>query len=140
MKRFFSTLLCAASMALASCSPTIYKGEDSKAKLEKQDYHVVLLSELEAKVLIAGINFSDVTVKSVVSAEKGTGDDHDIFLGFYFDSIKEAEKFNAKNSNENLALLSSYAEAVIGKNLEAKVGSHNNVCYVGTETSFKIAL
>ena len=138
MKKFITAFLCLASMALTSCAATVYKGEDAKAKLEKQDYKVVLLSEKEAKLLVLGINFDDVTVKSVVSAEKGKEDDHDIFLGFFFESIEEAEKFNSKNSNENLGLMASYANAQIGKNLTSKVGSHNNVAYVGTETTFKI--
>ena len=49
--------------------------------------------------------------------------------------MNEAEKFNT----ENIAIMSGYAEISIGKNLTSKVGSHNNVAYVGSETSFKAA-
>ena len=139
MKKLFTTLLFAASMALTACSSKVYTSEESKAKLEKEEYTVLILSEAEAKVLIVGLNFNDVTLKNVIRADKGKDDDKDFFLGFYFDSIEEAEKFNSKNNNENLALMSTYAEATLGKNLQAKQGSHNNVAYVGSETSFKAA-
>ena len=139
MKKLFTTLLFAASLALSACGSKIYKGEESKASLEKKEYTVVLLSEAEAKLLISGINFDDVTLKSVVRADKGKDEDKDFFLGFYFDSIEEAEKFNSKNDNQNLALMSKYAEIELGSNLKSKVGSHNNVAYVGSETSFKAA-
>lgn len=97
---------------------------------------VLILSEAEAKALVVGINFNDVTLKSVVRADKGQDDDKDFFLGFYFDSIEEAEKFNSKNNNENLGLMAAYGEATLGKDLKPKQGSHNNVAYVGSETSF----
>lgn len=139
MKKLFTTLFFAASMALSACAPKIYKGEDSKAKLEKQEYTAYTLTQDEAKVLIIGINFDDTNVKSVVRADKGKDDDRDFFLGFYFDSIKEAEDFNSKNNNQNLGLMSAYGELQLGKNLTLKVGSHNNVAYVGSETSFKAA-
>ena len=126
-------------MAATACS-TVYTGEQSKANLEKKDYEVTLMTEAEAKLLIVGINFEDVTLKSAVHATKGEGDNHDIFLGFYFDSDAEAEKFATKNKSENLALLGDYGDSQIGGNLTKKLGYHNNVSYVSSETSFEIAL
>ena len=140
MKKLFTTLLFTAAMTLGACSPKVYSGEDSKAKLEKQEYKTVLMTEAEAKLLVVGINFEDVSLKSAVHATKGEGDDHDLFLGFYFASNDEAEKFATKNNSENLGLMHAYGELQLGKNLVLKVGYHNNVSYVGSETSFKIAL
>lgn len=97
------------------------------------------MSESEAKALISGINFDDVTVKSVVSAAKGKGDDYDLFLAFYFDSVSEAEKFTSKNQNENLGLMHSYGERLLGANLTLKQGQNNNVSFVGSETSYSVA-
>ncbi len=98
------------------------------------------MNEAQAKLLVAGINLEDVNLKSAVHATKGEGDDHDIFLGFYFATNEEAEKFATKNNSENLGLMSAYGELQLGKNLTMKVGYHNNVSYVGSETSFNIAL
>ena len=127
-------------MTLGACSPKVYSSEDSKAKLEKQEYKTVLMTESEAKILVSGINFEDVNLKSAIHATKGEGDDHDLFLGFYFATNDEAEKFAAKNDNQNLGLMHDYGVLQLGKNLVLKVGYHNNVSYVGSETSFKIAL
>ena len=129
-----------ASMAFTACASTVYKGDNSKANLEKKEYKVVLMNEAQAKLLVAGINLDDVNLKSAVHATKGEGDDHDIFLGFYFATNEEAEKFATKNNSENLGLMSAYGELQLGKNLTMKVGYHNNVSYVGSETSFNIAL
>lgn len=127
-------------MAATACSSTVYTGEKSKENLEKKEYKVVLMTEAEAKLLIAGVNFDDVALKSVVHATKGEDDNQDLFLGFYFDSNAEAEKFATKNDNQNIGLMHAYGELQLGKNLVLKVGYHNNVSYVGSETSFKVAL
>ena len=127
-------------MAATACFSTVYTGEKSKENLEKKEYTVALMTEVEAKLLIVGVNFEDVTLKSVVHATKGEGGDHDVFLGFYFDSNAEAEKFATKNDNQNIGLMHAYGELQLGKNLVLKVGYHNNVSYVGSETSFKVAL
>ena len=140
MKKLFTTLLFTAAMTLGACSSKVYTGEESKKKLDKQEYKTVLMTESEAKLLVLGINFEDVNLKSAVHATKGEGDDHDLFLGFYFATNEEAEKFATKNDNENLNLMHTYGELQLGKNLELKIGYHNNVSYVGSETSFKVAL
>ena len=139
MKKLLFTLLFAGSLALSACGATVYKAENSKSKLEKNGYSVELYNNSDAKTHIVGLKLDGYNFNAAIYAQKGSGDDKDIFLGFYFASIDDASKFVEDNNNENLGLLNTFGEGVLGKNLTKKVGTHNNVAYVGSETSFSNA-
>ena len=136
MKKLLLGLLCAGSMALSACSATIYKAADSATKLEEKGYKTEMYTLEESKALISGLNYEGASFTVAVYATKGEEKDKDLFLGFYFKTTKEAEDFLAKDDNSNLALMNKYGEDNLGENLKLKVGSHNNIAFVGSETSF----
>ena len=142
MRKLFSAIALAGVALLTSCSfgAKEYKAADAEATLKKNNYNVSVYSETEAKTLITGVNFDGVTLVNALHATKGEGDDKDLMLAFYFKTMEDAEKFNSKNDNENLILLSRYKDSNVGENLKdkGKVGSHNNVAYVGTSITFDL--
>ena len=136
---FASAIACA--LLLSGCSlfgMSKYDSNTDGKTLKAKGYEISNYTAEEAKAKISGINFEDVNCKGALFAEKGEGDDKDLFIGFYFDSVDEAEKFNAKNNYENQGLIHDYCERNLGKNLKLKVGSHNNVAYGGSETTAKL--
>lgn len=138
MKKLLCTALCLGAIALASCAPTVYKADDGKKKLDDKGYTTVKLTEAEAKLLIVGLKY-EVSFTDAISANKGKDADHDIFLAFYFKNNDEAQHFMEDNDNTNMGLMQGYGKVTLGENLgEVKVGYHNNVAYVGSETSFKV--
>ena len=135
MKKFVSTLFLAGAFALAACAPTNYTAEGSKSKLSEKGYSVEVYSFEEAKVRISGLNYDVAQFSDALYAEKGADQDKDLILAFYFSSISDCDKF----VEENIAQMNNFAENNLGENLTKKVGSHNNVAYVGSETSFTAA-
>lgn len=140
MKKVLATLLCVGAFALAACSPDMKTAESSKSKLQGKEYTVTVYSEEEAKTHFTAFTFEGISVKNALLAEKGSDDDHDLLLAFYFSSIDEAEKFTEIEEHENLGLLNSLLEKELGANLTPKIGTHNNVAYAGSTTTFNIAL
>ena len=135
MKRLVSSLLLAGAFALCACAPTSYTADGSKSKLTSKGYTVEVYSVEEAKARISGLNYDVAEFTNALYAEKGAEENKDLILAFYFKSIGDCDKF----VNENIGLLSNYGDKYLGENLTKKVGSHNNVAYVGSETSFTAA-
>ena len=142
MKKLLATMLLAGTLSVAACNPTMYSASGSKSKLESNGYTVEVYSYEEAKVRITGLNYNTVAFDNAVFAEKGTGDNKDFFLAFYFSSVDAASTFLSANDNDNLAQLYRYAEKNLGSNIisHKKTGSHNNVAYTGSEYSFAAAI
>lgn len=67
--------------------------------------------------------------------KEGADENKDLFLAFYFKSIGDCDKF----VDANIILMNDYGDSNLGDNLTKKVGSYNNVAYVGSETSFDAA-
>jgi len=135
MKRLISTLLMAGAFALCACAPTNYSAEGSKSKLSGKGYTVEVYSFEEAKARISGLNYDVAEFNNALYAEKGADENKDFILAFYFKSIGDCDKF----VNENIGQLNNFGDRTLGENLTKKVGSHNNVAYVGSETSFSNA-
>ena len=132
MKRLISTLLVAGAFALTACSPTMYSSSSSKSKLEGKGYTVEVYSFEEAKARITGLNYEGFDFTDALVADKGADDERDVLLAFYFKNVDDASKF----IEENIGQMNRYAENTLGSNLTVRVGSHNNVAYTGSETSF----
>lgn len=139
MKKYFTTLLVAGAFAMTACTGTTYSASSSQSKLNNKGYSAQVLSVDEAKEVIKGLNYNIVKFNNAVTAEKGSGDDYDLFIAFYFSSINDASKFYDSNNHENMSLMHDYGQNKLGANLKLKVGTHNNVAYVGSETSFSNA-
>ena len=138
MKKLFVALLGVGAMCMTACSASQSASESSGA-LKSKGYTVSVYNETETKARIQQAHYDGVKLINSLFAEKGTGDDHDFLLAFFFDSIDEASKFTSKENNYNLGLMLDYASANLGKNLEKKVGTHNNVAYCGSAAAFNIA-
>ena len=135
MKRLISTLLMAGAFALCACTPTNYSADGSKSKHSGKGYTVEVYSYEEAKARISGLNYDVAQFTNALYAEKGADENKDLFLAFYFKSIGDCDKF----VDANIAVMNDYGSSNLGENLTKKVGSHNNVAYVGSETSFAAA-
>lgn len=135
MKRLISSLLLAGAFALCACTPNNYSAEGSKSKLSSKGYTVEVYSNEEAKARIKGLDYSVAEFTNALYAEKGADENKDLFLAFYFKSISDCDKF----VDANIVLMNDYGSSNLGENLTKKVGSHNNVAYVGSETSFDAA-
>lgn len=139
MKKLFTLLLASSAILATSCQATDYTASEAASKLRGNSYTVEVMSYDQAKQRIIGLNYDIVDFRDAVYAEKGEEENHDLLVAFFFSSIDNAEKFLNENNYENLTLLNRYGERYIGENLVKKVGMHNNVAYVGTETSFAAA-
>lgn len=135
MKKLLTALFIAGAMALTGCKPDILKSDSAKSKLTSNGYKVEVYAEAEAKVRIQGLDYEGVSFKDALVADKGTGDDKDVLLVFYFAGIKEAESF----MSINIAKMNGFLEANLGSKLQSRVGTHNNIAYAGSETSFSVA-
>ena len=141
MRKLLSAAFLAGALFLTSCfGATVYTGKDTQDRLKKADYTATLYSVEDAKDRFGALKLDNMNVKDVVYGEKGKDDDKDIMLAFFFDKMEDAEKFTSDNDHENLVILQRFGEMTIGKNYKekAKSGTHNNVAYVGTETSFEV--
>lgn len=139
MKKLVATLIMTSALMLSACQADRLTSSASKDKLTKAGYAVEVYGEKEAQVRIEGLNYKGVTFTDAVYAEKGKDDDKDLLVAFYFADINAASNFVSMNDNENLAILNRYADNNLGANLKKRVGTHNNVAYVGSETSFTAA-
>ena len=135
MKKFLATLLFAGAIAMTACAPDIKTAAASESKLKSNGYTVEVYSDTEAKASITGLDYEGFTLVNALFADKGTRDNKDFLLAFYFNTVDEASNFVTKN----IAQFNRYLEKNLGSNLTAKQGSHNNVAYAGSETSFNSA-
>ena len=135
MKKLFAAFLLAGAVTLAGCKSKIYTSSDTKESLTKGGYTVQVYAETEAKNRITNLNYEGVSFKDALFAEKGADENKDLLIAFYFPSVKAAEDFLGKNDNENLGLLHDYGAKELGANLSVKVGTHNNVAFVGYTVS-----
>lgn len=139
MKKLLTSLLFVGAMALTSCAATNFKADDAEKKLSGKEYSVSRYSGEDVPTNIAGFDYTDQNVLDAVLATKGSGDDSDFFLAFYFKTSGESESFMKNGGNANLASLNNIAQsAAIGRNLKSKLGTYNNVCYVTSETAYAI--
>lgn len=138
MKKILATLLCVGAVVLTACQNS-ESSSSAKGRLESKGYAVKVYSEAEAKAFIVNLNYTDTTFNDAIYAEKGKDEDKDLLLAFFFKNMETAETFINKNNNENLGLLNDYGTRNLGENLTKKCGIHNNVVYVGSETSFAAA-
>ena len=125
------------TLTLTSCSSILSSSSVAK-KLEDGKYDCTILNHDETKERIAFLNWDDVSFIDGLISSKGVGDDRDLLLAIFFSDFESAEKFITKNDGENLSFLEMYLK-LLGSKLQKKVGSHNNVVYAGSETSFDIA-
>ena len=139
MKKLFASLMILGSLALSACAATIYKTEPTSKTLKDKGYTVVSMTAEQAKVLVGGIDIGDLKLEGALNANKGTGKDRDFLFAFFFNTVEDASNFMSKDDNANLAAMNNYGQVVLGENLQLKLGTHNNVAYVGSETSFAAA-
>ena len=138
MKKILASLLLASSLCLAGCSAS-ESSSSVKGNLSRNGYEATIYSATEAKARISGLNFEGIDLTEAVYATKGSEDNADFFLVFFFPSIEVTTTFFERNNHENMAMMSSYAESNLGKNLTAKAGTKNNTAYCGSETALYVA-
>lgn len=136
MKKLLASLLLAGSLCLAGCSAS-ESSSSAKGSLQGKGYTVSVYSESETKARYQQFDYSGFSLTDSLYATKGTGDNADFLLAFFFSSIDDASNFVTKG--DNIRLLNSAIDQFLGKNLTAKLGSHNNVAYAGSEASFSSA-
>lgn len=139
MKKLLLTTLLTGSLLLTACQADTMKAADAKKNLEGKSYNVSLYDKEETKARIKGIEYDDnLSFTECVYASKGKDDDQDLLLAFFFKNVKDAEAF-VTGEHGNIAAMNTYIEINLGKNLKPRIGSHNNVAYCGSETSFAAA-
>ena len=139
MKKVLTMLFAVGALSLSACQMDMHSADKTGAKMKEKGYDTQIYTYEEAKVAIQGLNYDAGKFNGAISSYKGSGDDKDILIAFFFDSADAAEKFMSYNENENLAISNRYIAANLGENLTAKIGIHNNVAYAGSETSFTVA-
>ena len=138
MKKLISMLFCVGALALSACSPDMKNSASAKSNLTGASYSVEVYGEAEAKTRIQNLKYDGFTFKDALVADKGSGDDKDLLIAFFFNNIDDASNFMTGDNN-NIVLMNKYCEDNLGKNLQTRVGTYNNVAYCGSETSFQAA-
>lgn len=138
MKKMIGTLLCAGILALSSCAADMKNSGSAKSGLSGAGYSVEVYGYEEAKTRIQNLKYDGFTFKDAIYAEKGSGDSKDLLIAFFFNNIDDASNFMTGDNN-NIVLMNGYLEKNLGKNLQGKVGTYNNVAYCGSETSYTAA-
>ena len=126
MKKLLLTLLSCASIALTGCQQKV-KADKVKAKLEKAEYKIELVSKEEVQKRVEACKFN-VEVTDLIWATK----DKDVLMAFFCVNIKDAETF----VQDNIQVLTSAAQYY---SEDARCGNHNNVAYVGTPAAIEVA-
>ena len=126
MKKLLMTLLCSTALVLTGCSSQI-KSADTQKKMEKQGYTVTVYPKEEAQKRYATLTYN-VEITDALYAQK----ENDLLIAFYCKTSDDATKF----VQDNIAQMAVFAQLVIEN---PKTGSHNNVAYVGSETSISYA-
>ena len=135
MKKLFASLLFASSLCLTACGASESSGS-AKSKLNSSGYSTTVYTAEQAKERYKGLTFEGFELVDAIYGTKGEGDNFDFLLAFFFGSIDQASNF--VTTGDNIRMFDS-AKEQLGKNLVGKYGSHNNVAYVGSETSFSVA-
>ena len=138
MKKLLVTTMLVGSLMLTACQADTMKSANAKKNLEGKGYAVEVYGYEEAKVRIQNLDYESHNFTDALIADKGKGDDADFLIAFFFKNINDAEAF-VTGEHGNIAQMNGYIETHLGKNLKAKVGMHNNVAYLGSETSFSAA-
>ena len=138
MKKLFASLLLASSLCLAGCSQS-ESSSSVKGNLQAKGYNATVYTAVEAKARISGLNFEGIDLTDAVYATKGSDENADLFLVFFFSSIDFATTFFERNNYENMGMMSDYAKKNLGENLTVKVGIKNNAAYCGSETALSVA-
>lgn len=138
MKKLLASLLLAGSLCLTGCSSTESSGSASE-KLRSSGYTVQTYSQAEAKAHLSAFNFEGVDLSDALIAKKGSPDNQDYMLAFFFPNVDQASSFVNKNQYENLATLNSVLDKELGDGYTRRVGTHNNVALCTSETAFSVA-
>ena len=138
MKKLLSALLFIGAMSLTSCASDSFTASKAEEKLNNKGYTVTVYTGDNVKNNIQGFDYEGQNVLEAVFANKGDGDDKDVFLAFYFKNNNEASAFLKNDGNSNLTMMNKMSESLVGANLQAKIGTYNNVAYVASETSYAI--
>lgn len=138
MKKLMSTLLLAGVLALSSCGADMKNSASAKSGLSGAKYSVEVYGYEEAKTRIQNLKYDGFTFTDALVAEKGSGDDKDLLIAFFFKNTDDPVNFMTGDNN-NISLMNRYLERNLGKNLQGKVGTYNNVAYCGSETSYTAA-
>ena len=136
MKRLLASLFLASSLCLVGCSSS-ESSSSAKSSLQGKGYKVSVYTSAEAKVQYSQFTYEGFNLTDALYATKGSEENADFLLAFFFSSTDQASKF--VEAGDNISLFSSACEQYLGKNLSAKKGSHNNVAYCGSYTSFDAA-
>ena len=118
--------MCTAALALTGCSSKI-KSSDTQKKMEKQGYTVTIYAKDDAKSRFATLEYKVEIVDALYAEKEG-----DFLLAFYCNNADDASKF----VQDNIVQLAVFTKVAIEN---PKTGSHNNVAYVGSETSIGYA-
>lgn len=135
MKKLFASLLFASSLCLTACGASESSGS-VKGKLDGSGYSTTVYTAEQAKVRYEGLTFTGFELVDAVYGTKGEGDNFDFLLAFFFGNADQASAF--VTTGDNIRVFDNTKEQ-LGKNLVGKYGSHNNVAYVGSVTSFSVA-
>lgn len=138
MKKLLASLLLASSLCLAGCSST-ESCSSASGKLRSGGYTVQTYTQAEAKAHLSAFNFEGVDLTDALIAKKGSDENQDYMLAFFFSSIDQASAFVNKNQYENLATLNSVLDKELGSGYTRRVGTHNNVALCTSETAFSVA-
>ena len=123
MKKLIASLLMVAAVGLTACEASA-SSATIKANLDGAGYSCEIMSKEEAEKRIVGVEYV-VSIKDAVYAIKGSSD---VFIGFFCNNIEDASNFMTTNVSVLYHFAEQYTES-------PKVGSHNNVAYVGTPAS-----
>lgn len=138
MKKFLSTLLLTSCLLVTGCEASHSSGS-AKNSLTANGYTVSYYeNDADVKAHIQGFNFEGFTVSSAILARKGEGLNADVFVAFYFSNIATAGSFNDRNNSENLITMTRFLDSNLGPNLQAKVGSKDNVCFGCSTVAYAI--
>ena len=138
MKKLIGTLLVTGMLALSSCGATMLSSGSAKSGLSGAGYSVEVYGEEEAKVRIQNLKYDGFTFKDALVADKGSDDNKDLLIAFFFNNIDDSSRFMTGDNN-NIVLMNKYIEDNLGSKLKGKIGSYNNVAYCGSETSVTAA-
>lgn len=131
MKRLLCTLLLATSMGLASCLEKSTNSTELNSKFQSAGYNTKVMNAAETKAHFQEAIAFVVDVVDSLQATKGESNP-EFFLAFFFNNIDDASKF----VNENIAIMTRTAERYSD---DPKVGSYNNVAYLGSPAAFTVA-
>lgn len=137
MKKLFATLFLASALCLTGCGAS-ESSSSVKGKLDSNGYTTTYYSAEAAKEYYGNkLTFAGFNLVDAVYGTKGTGDNADFFLVFFFNDIDQASNF--LTAGDNVVVFNNTMDNYLGKNLTHAMGSKNNATYCGSSTAFSIA-